>query len=97
MAGRLDDTDSGENFGPDLPVLFKMHKNWSVNSQENYYKSSAVAEMGDHGHSRHGLKRGGAAVPLSRRSGTPSNTMWPGPRSTSVPSGIFIRPAVWPQ
>ena len=25
----------------------------------------------------------GAAVPLSCRAGTPSNTMWPGPRSTS--------------
>jgi len=29
-------------------------------------KSSAVAEMGDRGHNRHGPKRGGAAVPLSR-------------------------------
>jgi len=29
-----------------------------------YYKNSAVAEMGDRGHNRHGLKRGGAAVPL---------------------------------
>ena len=25
------------------------------------------------------------------------NTMWPGPRSTSVPSSVFIYPAVWPQ
>jgi len=23
--------------------------------------------------------------------------MWPGPRSTTVPSGILIHPAVWPQ
>jgi len=38
-----------------------------------------VAEMGDHGHhSRHGPKRGGAAVLLSRRDGALSNTMWPG-------------------
>jgi len=37
----------------------------------------------------------GAAVPLSRRAGTPSNTMRPGPRSTSVPSGVFIHPVVW--
>jgi len=28
--------------------------------------------------------------------GTPSRRMWPGPRSTSVPSGILIHPAVWP-
>jgi len=27
----------------------------------------------------------------------PSNTMWPGPRSTSVPSGILIHPTVWPE
>jgi len=62
-------------------------------------KSSAEAEMGDHGHNRHGLKRGRGccAVHLSRRAGTPSSTMWPGPRCTSVPSGVFIHPAVWPQ
>ena len=49
-------------------------------------KSSAVAEMGDRGHYRHGPKRGGAAVPLSwGGAGSPSNTMWPGSRSTSVP------------
>ena len=39
----------------------------------------------------------GAAVPLSGGAGSPSNTMWPGPRSTSIPSGILIRLAVWPQ
>ena len=41
------------------------------------------------GHNRHGPKRG--------LLGSPSNTMWPGPRSTSVQSGILIHPAVWPQ
>ena len=65
-------------------------------SQRN--KSSAVAEMGDLGHNRQGPKRGGgAAEPLSRAVRTPSNTMWPGRRSTSVPSGVVIHPAVWPQ
>ena len=34
-------------------------------------KSSAVAEMGDCGHNRHGPKRGGAAVPLSWGSWVP--------------------------
>ena len=33
--------------------------------------------MGDRGHNRHGPKRAGAAVPLSRSAGNPSNTMWP--------------------
>jgi len=43
-----------------------------------------------------GRKEGG--VPLSESGpGSPSNTMWPGPRPTSVPSGILIHPAVWPQ
>ena len=60
------------------------------------YKSSVVAEMGDHGHNRHGPKKGGA-VPLRGRAPSLSNTMWPGPRSTSVPSGVFIHSAVWPQ
>jgi len=64
----------------------------------SFNKSSAGAEMGDHGHNRHGPKRGGgAAVPLSWGAGSPSNTMRPGPRSASVPSGVFIHPAIWPQ
>jgi len=41
-------------------------------------------------------ERGAAAVLLSRgdKAGSPSNTMSPGPRSTSVPCGVFIHPAV---
>jgi len=38
------------------------------------------------------------AMPRFRgRTGSPSNTTSPGPRPTSVPSGILIHPAVWPQ
>jgi len=29
--------------------------------------------------------------------GNPSNTMWPALMSASVPSGVFIHPAFWPQ
>jgi len=29
--------------------------------------------------------------------GSPSITMWPGPRPTCIPSFILIRPTVWPQ
>ena len=29
--------------------------------------------------------------------GSPSNTKLHGPRPTSIPSGIFVHPAVWPQ
>jgi len=51
-------------------------------------KSSAVAEMGDHGHNRHGSKRGRGCYAPFVEAGTPSNTMWPGPRPTpcQVPS-----------
>ena len=43
-------------------------------------------------------RKEGAAVPLSEAgAGSPSNTMWPGPRSFSLPSGILILPALWPE
>jgi len=29
--------------------------------------------------------------------GSPSSTVSPGPRSTSIPSGSLVNPAVWPQ
>ena len=49
------------------------------------------------GRNRYGQKIGGA-VPLGGRgAGSPSNTMWPGPRPTRMPSFILIRPTVWPQ
>jgi len=59
----------------------------------SYYKSSAVAEMGDRGHNRRGAKEARAAVPFSRGAGTPSNTKSPGLRPTSIPSGILMHPA----
>jgi len=37
------------------------------------------------------------AVPLLGEAGSPSNTMSPGPRSTSLPSGILIHPVIWPR
>ena len=56
--------------------------------------SSAVADMGDCGHT---AENGGGAVPLLGGAGSPSNTMWPGPRPTCMPSFILIHPTVWPQ
>jgi len=38
----------------------------------------------------------GAVLPLGG-AGSPSKTIWPRPRTTSVPSCILIHPAVWPQ
>jgi len=39
----------------------------------------------------------GAAVPLFWGPGSSSNIAWPGPRLTSIPSGILIHPTIWPQ
>jgi len=69
---------------------------------DRLYKSSAVAEMGDRVHNRHRPRIWGAAVPVSRRAGTPSNTMWPGPRPTTIPSAILVHPVLghnghWPK
>ena len=48
------------------------------------------------GHSRYWPKIGGCAL-WGRGAGSPSNTMWPGPRPTCVLSFISIHPTVWPQ
>jgi len=48
------------------------------------------------GHSRHGSKTRGLS-PSYGEAATPPNTTSPGPRFTSVPSGILAHPAVWPQ
>jgi len=61
------------------------------------YKSLAVAEIGDRLATIHMVPKVGAAVLLPWGAGSPSNTMSPGPRPTSVPSGILIHPTVWPQ
>ena len=44
-----------------------------------------------------GRKRGDCTPFFVERAGSPSSTMWPGPRPTSVASGILIHPAVWRQ
>ena len=48
-------------------------------------------------HNRHGPKIGVCAHLGKGWAGSPCNTMSPGPRPTSVPSGILILSAVWPQ
>jgi len=50
-------------------------------SQISVYKSSAVAERGDRGHNRH----------------VPKSTKSPGPRPTTIPSGILVHTDVWSQ
>ena len=81
----------------DLEKAYGRPMTWKYGILHDLNKSSAVAGMGDRGHNRHGPKRGGGAVPLSRSAGNPSNMMWPAPRSNSVPNAAFIHRAVWPQ
>jgi len=71
----------------------------SATDQLLYNKCSAVAEMGDpFATIDMGRKFGGAVPPLfGGVSWVPSSTMWPGPRPTSIPSGILVHPAIWPQ
>ena len=73
------------------PVYGRQRQKWN--------KSSPVAEMGDRLTTIYMGRTVGAAVPsfFCRGAEYLSHTMSPGPRPTSVPSGILIHPAVWPQ
>ena len=54
--------------------------------------------MGNHGHNTHRPKRGGLLYPFRGGGLGPHLTLCGlGQKSTSVPSGFFIHPAVWPQ
>ena len=52
--------------------------------------------MGDRARAKW-AKKWGQLFPPRGEAGSPSNTMWPAPRLTSIPSGILIHPTVWPQ
>jgi len=56
--------------------------------------SSSIRPLG---HNRHKPLLVGWVCPFSGGAGSPSNTKSPGPRPTSIPSGIIVHPAVWPQ
>ena len=51
------------------------------------------------GHNKHGPKIWGLRPPpiWGGGAGSPSNTKLPGPRPSSMPSGILIHAAIWPQ
>jgi len=66
-------------------------------SARNLYKCSAVAEMGDRLARIDMGRKGGLLYHFQGGAGSPSNTMWPWLRPTSVPSALLIHPAVWPQ
>jgi len=67
-------------------------------SKDLLYKYSAVAETGDRlATIDMGQKSGGCCVPFRGEgvAASPSNTVWLGPRSTSVPSGILSLTEKW--
>jgi len=71
---------------------------WQEGHPASKNKSSAVAEMGNRlATIGMGRKWGGAAVGCWVPTGSPSNTMWPGLRPTTLPSGILIHWTVWLQ
>jgi len=49
------------------------------------------------GRNIYGPKIGGLFPFGGGGAGSPSNTMWPGPRPSCMPSFILIRPTIWPQ
>ena len=57
----------------------------------------ASSSIQQSGHNIHGPKTGGSAPLWGEAAGFPSNTMSLGLRPTSLPSGILIYPAIWPQ
>jgi len=61
-----------------------------------YQETSSSIQPFDH--NRHEPKIGEGAVLFFRGgAGSQSNTKSPGPRPTSISSGILVHPAVWPQ
>jgi len=85
--------------GPHLTVL-NLTEHPCITSQciiQSDNKSSAVAGMGDGLATIDMGRKPGADVPPFRESWVPSNTTWPGPRPTFIPSRTSIHPTVWPQ
>jgi len=85
------------HFSPHHNISKLLCCGFDVTTQQ-LYKCSAVAEMGDRLATIGMDRKLGRAMPLwGRGGGFSSNTMWPGPRLTSMPSFVLIHPTVWPQ
>jgi len=75
-----------------VPVLYNvcwveayLHTKWHLNPSSRL----RTIDMG--------RKLRGCGSCLGRGDWSPSSTIWSGPRPTSIPSGILIHVAVWPQ
>ena len=89
-------TDSGTLIPLATAMVVKLVYN-SGHTVLRYDKCYSCWDWRSFGHKRHGPKSRGAAVPLFRGAGSPSNTMSSGPLPTSVPSDVLISSTVWPQ
>jgi len=87
--------DMGLKFGGSVALLGELgpHLNRSRLGRGLPLYQVTYCSIQPFGHNRHGPKIGGCA-PFGG-AGSPSNTMLPGPRSTSIPN-ILIHPSVWP-
>jgi len=95
MFGTMDHVDH-------IYVKFEDESHRPKFSVTRYNKSSTVAEMGDRLVTIGMGKKWGLLsqcfVPFGGGgAGSPSNTLSPGTRPTSVLTGILIHPTVWPQ
>ena len=81
-----------------LPCEFRTNQFSGSQDMSYTIKCSAVTEMVDRlATIDMGRKVAGAVLLFKGEElAPPSNTMSPGSRPTSVPSGILIHPAVWP-
>jgi len=78
----------------------KPRGNWQVKVHLKNLPSnrcSAVAEISDHLATVDMGRKLGGLCPFSWGAGSLSNTMWPGPSLTFIPSDIVIHPDVWTQ
>jgi len=90
---------TGDSYGPVPSFPSQSLDNWRKTSVKVtciriiglYRRRLATTDMGRK------LVRGCVPFLRGRAAGSQSNTMWPGPRPTSLPSDIVIHPTVWPQ
>ena len=92
ITGKLQYKNNGNKFIRQISLFWEVRRHNIIAISKT---SLAVAETGDHDMSR---KVGeGCCAPLRGGSWSPSNTMSPQPRPSSVPSSILIHPTVWLQ
>ena len=97
-SSRLATSDMGQKLGAEPPgVELGLHLTQCCPGRNLLSCQEASCPIRPFSHNKHGRKSERQCPFLGGGTGSPSNTMSPGPRSAIVPSGILIHPAVWPQ